>query len=263
MKDLKTYKESGILELFVYGILPHEEMRQVAKEVQANEALLREVQSIENAVMQLASAAAPHKPVLKDQHLFIADGSGKVLPLSRKRIPATAYIGWAAAILLLAALGYMYTEKSELETQIVETERALLIEQGKALVFEENLQETKSLLNVIRNKNVLSVPLGGQDVAPEAYAAVFWDEENNKAYIDVNGLPKPPEGKVYQIWSLTLDPLTPTSLGTVENYNEEGNQIFVFENPHNSEAFGITLEPAGGSDTPTMEQLYTLGIVSS
>jgi len=30
-----------------------------------------------------------------------------------------------------------------------------------------------------------------------------------------------------------------------------------------SEGFGITLEPAGGSETPTMEQLYALGTVSS
>ena len=28
-----------------------------------------------------------------------------------------------------------------------------------------------------------------------------------------------------------------------------------------AEGFGITLEPAGGSKTPTMEQLYTLGKV--
>jgi hypothetical protein len=37
--------------------------------------------------------------------------------------------------------------------------------------------------------------------------------------------------------------------------------MFAVNNAEEAEAFGITLEPAGGSITPTMEQLYTLGKV--
>ena len=68
---------------------------------------------------------------------------------------------------------------------------------------------------------------------------------------------------VYQVWSLTLDPLTPTSMGLLENFSEDENKIFALENPNQSQAFGITLEPEGGSESPTMEQLYTLGVVAS
>ena len=67
---------------------------------------------------------------------------------------------------------------------------------------------------------------------------------------------------VYQVWSLKLSPLTPTSLGTIDDFTTDANKIFEIENSNESEAFGITLEPAGGSATPTMEQLYTLGVVS-
>ena len=107
------------------------------------------------------------------------------------------------------------------------------------------------------------VPLAGQQIAPDAYVNVFWDKSSNKAYIDALGLPEPPEGMVYQVWSLTLDPLTPTSMGLLENFSEDENKIFALENPNQSQAFGITLEPAGGSETPTMEQLYTLGVVEN
>ncbi len=34
-------------------------------------------------------------------------------------------------------------------------------------------------------------------------------------------------------------------------------------NPNDSEAFGITLEPEGGSKMPSLDQLYTLGTVAS
>ena len=116
---------------------------------------------------------------------------------------------------------------------------------------------------VIRDPKVTKVPLAGQQVAPDAYVNVFWDKENNKAYIDALGLPEPPQGMVYQVWSLKLDPLTPTSMGLLEDFSNNENKVFSFDNPNESQAFGITLEPAGGSETPTMDQLYTLGVVTN
>jgi anti-sigma-K factor RskA len=81
-------------------------------------------------------------------------------------------------------------------------------------------------------------------------------------YVDATGLPEPPQGMVYQVWSLKLKPaLTPTSIGLLDNFTQDNNRIFTVSNTSDAEAFGITLEPTGGSTTPTMEQLYTLGKV--
>jgi anti-sigma-K factor RskA len=61
---------------------------------------------------------------------------------------------------------------------------------------------------------------------------------------------------------LKLQPtLIPTSIGLLENFTAEETKVFKVENADGAEAFGITLEPAGGSQSPTMEQLYTLGKV--
>ncbi|NVJ87862.1 MAG: anti-sigma factor [Flavobacteriaceae bacterium] len=126
-----------------------------------------------------------------------------------------------------------------------------------------SLAETEKLLNIFRDKDIITVPLAGQKASPEAYAKVYWDKKTNSIYLDAKGLPVPPKGKVYQVWSLTLDPLTPTSLGTIDNFTVDTNKIFTISNTNSSEAFGITLEPEGGSKTPTLEQLYTLGAISS
>ncbi len=107
------------------------------------------------------------------------------------------------------------------------------------------------------------VPLGGQDASPGSYAKAYWNKTEEKVFIDAKGLPEPPDGFVYQVWSLKLSPLTPTSMGLLENFTTDENKVFALNNPNESEAFGITLEPAGGSESPTLEQLYTLGVVSS
>jgi anti-sigma-K factor RskA len=72
-------------------------------------------------------------------------------------------------------------------------------------------------------------------------------------------LPEPPKGMVYQVWALKLNPLTPTSIGLLDKFDDNNQRIFAVNNTGDAEAFAITLEPAGGSLNPTMEQLYTLG----
>ena len=59
-----------------------------------------------------------------------------------------------------------------------------------------------------------------------------------------------------------MDPLTPRSVGLLDNYESTNTKVFKLENIPDPEAFGITLEPEGGSESPTLTQLYTLGMVS-
>jgi anti-sigma-K factor RskA len=123
-------------------------------------------------------------------------------------------------------------------------------------------KQTATALNVVRDTKNTVVSLGGQTVAPESFAKIYWNKETETVYVDATGLPEPPEGKVYQIWSLKLSPtLTPTSIGLLENFKTNDQKLFAVSGTKDAEAFGITLEPAGGSKSPTMEQLYTLGKV--
>ena len=115
-------------------------------------------------------------------------------------------------------------------------------------------------MNIIRDAKNTIVTLGGQKVAPAASAKIYWNKETATFYVDASGLPQPPEGKVYQIWSLQLSPtLTPTSIGLLENFKGNTEKIFAVSGTKDAQAFGITLEPIGGSKSPTMDQLYTLG----
>jgi anti-sigma-K factor RskA len=102
-------------------------------------------------------------------------------------------------------------------------------------------------------------------VNPKSFPKVYWNKEIEVVYVDANvdatGLPKPPKGMVYQVWALQLNPLTPASIGLLGDFDSNEQKIFAADHTSNAEAFGITLEPAGGSLTPTMEQLYTLGKV--
>ncbi|MDH7447115.1 anti-sigma factor [Aquimarina sp. 2201CG14-23] len=265
--NIEQYISSGILELYVYGALSEKENAEVYKALKKHPEIEEEVKEIEKSLMQLSAATAPYNPEsvfnrIKEK-LSFTDNEIDVIPITRARTNWTTYIGWAASIALLIGLFLQFNKNRELRKQVVDAQIEQTLLEGKINVAEEDLSKAKTLLSVLRDKDIIQIPLQAQKVAPNAYAAVYWDKEKQTAYIDVEGLPNPPKGKVYQVWSLKLDPLTPTSLGILDTFTEDENKIFTLTNTNESEAFGITLEPEGGSESPTMEQLYTLGVVTS
>ena len=262
--NINEYIQSGTLELYVAGQLSEEENKEVYNLMLKHPEVLKEVLEIEAAFIKLSNSLAPEKNI--DFNLIKAhiEHNNKVVSLPKqKNRNWITYTGWAAAVIVGAGLFWTLNQKQQLETEIttINTEKEFLeiqIEESR-----DKLAETKNLLNVIRDRNIIKVPLEGQAAYPDAYATVYWDDSNDQIYLDLQGLPEPPEGKVYQVWSLLLDPLTPTSLGTIDDFLQDDNKIFKLQNANQSQAFGITLEPAGGSQSPTLEQLYTLGALAS
>ncbi|WP_299114599.1 anti-sigma factor [uncultured Winogradskyella sp.] len=259
--DIKAYIESGILELYVAGQLSEKENQEVYQLMQQHPEIRKEVLEIESAIVKLTGAVSSNAvkfDALKDK---ITDT--KVIDLKPKKNNWISYSGWAASIILAAGLLWTLNNKSQLEEDIktVATEKQYLETQIEDA--RNNLAKTKDLLEAIRAKDIVTVPLDGQGNFDSSYAKVYWNKSDNAIYLDALGLPDAPEGKVWQVWSLTLNPLTPTSLGTIDDFNTDDNKIFAIANTNESQAFGITLEPEGGSETPTMEQLHTLGIVNA
>ena len=260
--ETKEYIESGILELYVYGLLSESENEEVANKAKINSEINSEIIAIEKAIVALSSSFSPFHSVANFEKikakLEIKHGNVIQMETSSNRFQ---YIGWAAAILLLVGLGYQYNQLDQSSTQIANTQ----IEKAK-LEKEFNVLKIKNTANasslaVVRDTKNTVVGLGGQTVAPESSAKVYWNQETATVYVDASGLPEPPEGMVYQVWALKLNPLTPTSIGLLDNFTGNEQKLFAVNDTRGAEGFGITLEPAGGSASPTMEQLYTLGKV--
>lgn len=261
--DTKEYIESGTLELYVYGILNESETKEISELAKNNIEINTEIVAIEKAILNLSSSFSPQisadnfekiRAKLELKH-------GKVIemkPASKKQ----QYLGWAASFVLLLTAGYFFQQLNGTTSALksVKEEKSNL--QKSVVDLEFRNKETATALNVVRDSKNTIVTLGGQAVSPESFAKIYWNKETQSVYVDASGLPEPPEGKVYQIWSLKLSPvLTPTSIGLLDNFQSNSQKIFAVSGTSGAEAFGITLEPAGGSASPTMEQLYTLGKV--
>lgn len=260
--DTNTYIASGKLELYVYGLLTDAENIEIAQLAKEHSEINDEIIAIEKAIVALSKGFSPFLSISNYEKIKakLDLKHGKVVDMKPKNT-TYQYIGWAAAIALMTVVGYQYTQKEVIENQVVNLEQDNSKLQEVIVSSEIVAKQTQDALAIIRDENNTVVALAGQTVDPSAYAKVYWNKTKQTVYVDAAGLPEPPEGKVYQVWALKLNPLTPTSIGLLANFSSDKEKIFEVNKTNDAEAFGITLEPTGGSLTPTMEQLYTLGKV--
>lgn len=258
---------SGELELYVAGLLTEERNKEIALIIENNVDIKKEVENIENVVMHLANESTltdkyEFTDVLKKIITDRVSDDAKVKQLTptdeKSSRPFLKFAGWAAAAVFLALFAFQFQNNTQLEDNLnISIEENKTIKDSlKKQSFELNYKE--NMLATITSEDTKIIDLAGQQISPSSSVRVFWDTAQNKVVIDAKTLPQAPADMVYQVWSLKLEPLTPTSLGLLEDYSAE-KTLFVLENTNASEGFGITLEPAGGSPTPTLEKLFVLG----
>lgn len=265
--NIKEYIASGILELYVAGVLSEKEMQEVYTYSLEHQEIYDEIIKIEHTIVTLTKTASPKRTtVLFDtikKKLPLTNNNVKTIPINKSQNNWFTYTGWAASLLFLIGMSYFINKNSNLEKQLDNITNTSKNLEKQIELANDDLASANKLNTILRANDIIKIPLAGQTISPNSYAAVYWDKKTNQIYLDGQGLPEPPKGKAYQVWSLKLNPLTPTNLGVIANFSDDNNKIFEIENTNESQAFAITLEPEGGSESPTLEQLYTLGVVNA
>jgi hypothetical protein len=91
---------------------------------------------------------------------------------------------------------------------------------------------------------------GSPEKAPKSKAMLYWNPEEQQAYIISNSLPQPPEGKQYQLWAVEGGEIWDAGVFELGKMNK----VKCFRKP---EKFVITLEKRGG--VPKAEgQMYAI-----
>ena len=109
----------------------------------------------------------------------------------------------------------------------------------------------RHILDVLKAPDTLRVGLKGQPGAADATGQAFWSRTAGLMFT-ADRLPALPAGRVYQLWTITGT--TPTSAGTFEP-DKSGAASHIVSVPAGApppDAFGVTIEPTGGSAAPTL-----------
>jgi anti-sigma-K factor RskA len=273
--NIQEYISSGIVESYVLGLAGSEERAEFealcASHPEVRQARDDFEQSLENYVMKNSGALKPSPRVRDNVFAEINSSSGD----SSKRTPATVYplqptrSSWwrfvsAASIFLLLGstiLNYyfftQYREYSNKYEQLVSSQ----IETAAAnQALQTKLQDYESALDLMKNPAMAVIKMSSVPTSPSpnSLATVYWDTRNKDVYLLANNLPATVTDKQYQLWAIVDG--KPVDAGVVDI--KEGLSFIKMKNIPKAQAFAITLEKKGGSNTPE-GAMYVLGKVTS
>lgn len=212
--------------------------------------LALEKQAMENAI---APPGHLRETIMLTIHQDIPAGKSKVITMQTSDTPRRSsmlrYVAAASVILLLAAayFAYSFYSKNKKLNDTVKTKQAEIDEMKQ---FEEMAK--RPTVNVV-------------DLAPttaeKASANIYWDSTNADVYMVVKNLPKLPNDKQYQLWSIINGAdgqLQPSSMGL---FDMGDGQKVILKMPKvtKADAFAITIENRGNTGGPDLKQLQTFG----
>jgi len=117
--------------------------------------------------------------------------------------------------------------------------------------IQAELQQSREFMQLVTSPGARVRELKGVDLGAGATATVAYDS-NGRVMLVADKLPGVPQGKTYQLWFIVGN--KPPMPGQTFAPDSSGKGTMKEQMPHealDSPTFAITLEPAGGSRTPT------------
>jgi anti-sigma-K factor RskA len=271
VEDVKTFIESGILELYVLGDLTAAEREQVEAMVQQHPAVKAELNEVEKALEFYATDnAIEPSATLRDKILnslvtnFADDSSfktktadAKVLELPTRVKPNNFYkYAFAASVaLLLSSIVAIYNLNNKLQQKNEELVAASVQNQK----FSKTVDYMDSELDVFRDSTYKVLRLKGTGNLPDGSLLVAWSPAKKKVMIDLKSLKMPVNDKdhQYQLWALVNG--KPVDLGVFDKVDSDSLSMKEMKSIANAQAFAVTREPRGGSVNPTMSEMMVIG----
>ena len=269
MKDLKTYLESGILELYVLGDLSSEEICEVENTIAQHPEVKAEVDAIENALQAYAvSNAIQPSEVVRKKILNSMEASGSieapVVPLHKTGSALNFYkYAFAASVALLLVsvilLINLNNMLKESNTQLAVLQSENQQYSNRVNFMDQELEDSKKFLEIYQQPAAYNlVSLKGTPKAPAASLTVAFSPSKEEVMIDLSSLKMPSndEDHQYQLWALVDG--KPVDLGVFDSTDDRSGMKRM-KSVKGAQAFAVTLEPKGGSVNPTMEQMMAMG----
>ncbi|PHN08368.1 anti-sigma factor [Flavilitoribacter nigricans] len=241
------------------GLLSESEAREVEQVVAAYPEIKSELNAMEDALTQYAVAKGIPMPadlpgrIIRRLETLDKDvppgsttppqtdsGSGPILPI----------LGFLLITALAGAI-YFWFQTDELQENLNTTQTELQQLQVNCDQIQDSLEQIVLSLAVLRSEgNQTFIMRGLPDKNPGAVANVYYNTQAQQAFLDIRELPPPPAGQQYQLWGIGASGV-PQSMDVFNIPQGDGINFIPVPYLADVSVFAVSLEPAGGSPSPT------------
>jgi anti-sigma-K factor RskA len=269
VEDIKAYIESGILELYILGDVSPEEKLQVEEMAAKHPVIKTELDEVERSLELYAQNYAVEPPAhLRSRVLnsLLTNSShnndiapkkeeSRIVTLPQPKAYNFYKYAFAACLALLLAsivvLISMYNKLQDSNNQI-----ATLQLNNQHIATTASFKEGE--LQVLRDSTFKFLKLQGTPKNPQSQLTVAWSPARKKVWIDLRSFKMAQNDKEhqYQLWALVAG--KPVDLGVFDK-TQDSTDMREMRSIASADAFAVTLEPRGGSEHPTMDQMMVIG----
>lgn len=250
MKDHAQFAED--LALYAMGALDEQARRELETHLGTCGECRREVEALRADLALVAmSATGPQPPQRSRQRLMDAIATGqreeskvRTMPPPQRGWPRWLILAPVAAALVLAAVCGV------LMVQVQRLQQALAVER-------QNSEQARQVVRALIDPAAQRMTLVAATRRPPRIKTIY-EKKKGLVVLIADSLDPIPDDKVYQLWLLPANGGDPMPAGTF-SIDSSGNKVMI----HNlgsmgidAKAFAVTVEPTGGSKTPTMPIVY-------
>jgi len=262
MKDRNAIIESGMLEMYLLGLIPDKELVTLEKMLAEDEILAQKYAEIEQDFenVSLENAIQPPDFIKEDLFAAIREDYANVRTLPEenasieKPVKKSQTFMWIAAslaaIFMVSSL-WMFTQWDSTKTDLQTTQLELDNIKSQIENLQGELKNSQLLADVIKDPNTLQYALKGNDKIPGGFATAYINHEEKSAIVNVQKLPELSADKTYQMWGDVNGEMI--SMGVID----KSKDVVVLEYINKATSLNITIEPKGGSAHATVEQLVS------
>ncbi|MCY7357935.1 MAG: anti-sigma factor [Rudanella sp.] len=265
--DINEYIASGTLELYALGAADDQERR----EVECLSSIYPEIKQEQNrltvAMENYALTYSAEPPAdLKAQimaQLSFGDPQPEPammpVPVSKPVYNFTWIAAASVGLVLLAFALFLVNqlrESQKVQLALRSTNTGL---QDEIKQLRDRQLSSDAVLTLLKQPGTRLIPVIGNEKAPGAKLAVYWNANLKQVAVEVSGMPKLADDQQYQLWSLVDG--KPIDAGVFENLPTTGQIQRMNRAIGAADAFAVTIERRGGSPTPTLTALVAVGNV--
>ncbi|GAB3658318.1 hypothetical protein GCM10028791_31210 [Echinicola sediminis] len=269
--DIQSYIASGKLELFVLGELSEREQVEVIELSKKYPEIKKELEEIQDVMFAFDDRAGVAPSMATKERVFDTLEEEftqvKEVPLQggmTKEIALEPWKKYAVAASVVAVLAIGAAVYFAVKFYDVEERFSALLEERNILVEELDVNKARfesadQQLETLLTGNYQRIPMRGEafEIQKDAKVDVYWDKESQEVFISVGQLAGLEENQDYQLWAIGDE--GPVGIGIIKA--GERLSLQQMEAASSAGAFAITIEPKGGSEAPTLENLVVLGEV--
>lgn len=252
----KEYINSGIIESYVLGLATEAERHELESMCRTHTEIDEAKHNFEVALEEHLLKEALNPPEdLKQKILLSLNITEKNGYQKNDHVPVRRINVWrwvaVACIVLLAGTGYLFYGTWNKYHKLLAEKTS--IENGTIIAHRDDVMA--ALLPIVQRPSVKWSIMAEPKNISHCMAHVYWDSLSTNTYLLLGNIPRPLSDKQFQLWEVQNNQATDLGLFDIQ---KEG-QLIQMKNVANGKVFVITIEPKGGSASPTLNATYARG----